>query len=60
MDDALEDHKYKVFLIKKEGLFDWNYNDVREYFRYSNFIAIRSASLQVVEKLRRGVVIPTR
>jgi hypothetical protein len=53
----LESRNYRVFLIKEDGLFDCSYETVRDYFRYSNYVAVRASALTTVEKFTKGPII---
>lgn len=45
--DYLGKHDYKVYLLKQNGLYNFNYNIYGEYFHYSNFVAIAPGYLNV-------------
>ncbi len=44
--DLLEKHGYKVYLLKRDGLYNFSYNIYGEYFHYSNFVAIAPGYMQ--------------
>lgn len=48
---------YDVFLIKKEGLYDCSYQTVCEYFRYSNYVAVRKDTVKEIEQIILGPII---
>lgn len=45
--EYLNNHGYEVYLLKKNGLYDFRYEIYGEYFRYSNFVAIAPGYLDV-------------
>ena len=45
--DYLGKYDYKVYLLKQNGLYNFNYNIYGEYFHYSNFVAIAPGYLKV-------------
>lgn len=45
--DYLGKHDYKVCLLKRDGLYNFNYDIYGEYFHYSNFVAIAPGYLEV-------------
>jgi FkbM family methyltransferase len=49
-----ERHGYRVFLLKREGLFTLNYSFYEEYFEYSNFVAIGPEWMDELKGYVRG------
>ena len=43
----LQGYGYRVYLLKQDGLHEFNYDLYGEYFRYSNFVAIAPGYLEV-------------
>ena len=52
----LESNGYRVFVLKRDGLYTLNYLRYEEYFEYTNFVAIASEQLARFEDRLRGVI----
>jgi FkbM family methyltransferase len=52
--NMLRDAGYEVFLLNDGGLFDFDYDMIGDYFRYSNFVAVSPHANDWVAGLRRG------
>ncbi len=52
----LEAAGYRVFLLKREGLYDLNYALYEEYYEYSNFAAFSPEALPKFESFVRGTI----
>ena len=53
---TLEAFGYRVFLLKRDGLYVLNYALYEEYFEYSNFVAIAPAAFADFEAAVRGTI----
>jgi len=53
----LNANRYRVFLLKKDGLYDPCHQIIREYFRYSNYVAVPDVSIPIVRPLMRGGIL---
>ena len=51
-----EECGYRVFLLKREGLYQLDYARYEEYFEYSNFLAIAPAWMPRFASRERGVI----
>lgn len=51
--DLLEKHGYSCFLIRSTGLHPFNYAFWGDFFRYSNFLAVKKEYIGLCEKLIR-------
>jgi FkbM family methyltransferase len=51
-----EANGYRVFVLKRDGLYTLNYLRYEEYFEYTNFVAIASDRLARFEDRMRGVI----
>jgi FkbM family methyltransferase len=47
---------YRVFLLKKDGLFTLNYDLYKEYFGYSNFVGVAPDHLSPLEPYIKGEI----
>lgn len=54
--DLFERHGYRVFLLKRDGLYVLNYTLYEEYFEYSNFVAIAPAWMDALKAYVRGTI----
>lgn len=45
--DYLDKHDFKVYLLKRDGLYNFNYAIYGDYFHYSNFVAVAPGYLTV-------------
>lgn len=52
----LESCGYKVFLLRSNGLFEIDYLTYREYFGYSNFVAISPQKMPDLQPFIKGVI----
>jgi FkbM family methyltransferase len=52
----LKSHNYKVYLLKKGGLYHFDYETYKEYFAYSNFVAVSSSFEHKVRDLIKGTI----
>ncbi len=52
----LEGSGYRVFVLKRDGLYTLNYLRYEEYFEYTNFVAIAPDQLARFEDRVRGVI----
>lgn len=52
----LESFGFQIYLIKKEGLFLFDYAKFGEYFGYSNFLAIQEQSKKTLMPIVRGAL----
>jgi FkbM family methyltransferase len=52
----LEANGYRVFVLKRDGLYTLNYLRYEEYFEYTNFVAIAPDPLAHFEDRLRGVI----
>ena len=51
-----ERHGYRVFLLKRDGLYTLNYHLYEEYFEYSNFVAIAPQWMDAFRADLRGTI----
>ncbi|HTV92713.1 MAG TPA: FkbM family methyltransferase [Verrucomicrobiae bacterium] len=51
-----EGNGYRVFVLKRDGLYTLNYLRYEEYFEYTNFVAIAPAHLARFDDRMRGVL----
>jgi FkbM family methyltransferase len=52
----LESNGYRVFVLKRDGLYTLDYLRYEEYFEYTNFVAIAPAVIGSFEDRLRGVI----
>jgi FkbM family methyltransferase len=52
----LESFGYRVYLLKRDGLYELNYPRYEEYFEYSNFVAIAPAWEAELASYLRGTI----
>jgi FkbM family methyltransferase len=52
----LESSGYRVYVLKRDGLFELNYRLYEEYFEYTNFVALSPASLPHFKEYLRGTI----
>ncbi len=52
----LESCGYRVFLLKREGLYVLDYGRYEEYYEYSNFVAIAPSAMARYESFVRGTI----
>ncbi len=52
----LESRGYRVFVLKRDGLYTLNYLRYEEYFEYTNFVAIAPGVIGHFEDRLRGVI----
>lgn len=52
----LEEFGYRVYLLKRDGLWILNYGLYEEYYEYSNFVAIAPSAMPRFESLVRGTI----
>lgn len=52
----LKEHKYETFLLKKDGLYRFNYNRYKEFFGYSNFFSTPIANIANISHLVKGEI----
>ncbi len=52
----LESNGYRVFVLKRDGLYTLDYLRYEEYFEYTNFVAIAPAVIGRFEDRLRGVI----
>jgi FkbM family methyltransferase len=52
----LEASGYRVYVLKRDGLFELNYRLYEEYFEYTNFVALSPASLPHFNEHLRGTI----
>lgn len=52
----LEGNGYRVFVLKRDGLYTLDYLRYEEYFEYTNFVAIEAAQLERFGDRLRGVI----
>lgn len=52
--DLVENHGFKVFLIKGNGLYDFDYSIWGDFYRYSNFLCVQSVELKTINSLLKG------
>jgi FkbM family methyltransferase len=52
----LESNGYRVFVLKRDGLFTLNYLRYEEYFEYTNFVAISPDAIAHFDDRTRGVI----
>jgi hypothetical protein len=45
---------YEVFLIRKDGLYGFNYKKWGEFFGYSNFFAVRNEDKALISNIITG------
>jgi FkbM family methyltransferase len=55
MKELLESSGYTLFLIRDDGLYDFDWSKWGEFFFFSNFLACTKESIESVRPLRRGV-----
>lgn len=53
---VLEDAGYRIFVLKREGLYTLDYLRYEEYFEYTNFVAIAPGRMAMFEDCLRGVI----
>lgn len=51
--NLLNSSDYQVFLLKSSGLNEFDYHLYREYFSYSNFVAVSPANMSLLDPLIR-------
>jgi FkbM family methyltransferase len=49
--ETLKSFNYKIFQIRKDGIYSYDYNKYGDYFGYSNFIAVSSDSIEMISRL---------
>jgi FkbM family methyltransferase len=54
--DFLKGSGYDVYILRKDGLYSFNYNRYGEFYRYANFVAVSKLSLELVSNLVKGKV----
>lgn len=47
--NLLKSYHYQVFLLKSSGLYPFNYELYKEYFSYSNFVAVSPAKFNLIQ-----------
>lgn len=52
----LEGNGYRIFVLKRDGLYTLNYLRYEEYFEYTNFVAIAPEQLARFDDCIRGVI----
>ncbi|MGA8841449.1 MAG: FkbM family methyltransferase [Candidatus Aquilonibacter sp.] len=52
----LESSGYRVFVLKRDGLYTLDYLRYEEYFEYTNFVAIAPQQIGAFEDRQRGVI----
>jgi FkbM family methyltransferase len=52
----LESFGYRVFLLKANGMYQFQYDWYGEYYEYSNFVAVSSKFSWLEEKLLKGLI----
>jgi FkbM family methyltransferase len=50
----LESYGYRIFLLRQDGLFDFDYSTYGEFFTYCNFVAVPSSRLKLIQSLIKG------
>ncbi|MEI8105098.1 MAG: FkbM family methyltransferase [Actinomycetes bacterium] len=50
----LAQHGYDVYLVRYDGLYEFDYKRFGEFFTYSNFVAISPQASSWIDHLRRG------
>ncbi len=56
MRELLESSGYSLFLIRSDGLYNLDWDKWKEYFFWSNYLAIRNENVGCVSALRRGSI----
>jgi len=52
----LEEAGYKIFVLKRDGLFTLDYKLYEEYFEYTNFVAVAPGRMSQFKERVRGLI----
>ncbi len=52
----LKNFNYNVYILRSEGLYNFNYDRYGEFFRYSNFFAVSKTNVHLIENLIKGAI----
>ncbi|SFQ18633.1 FkbM family methyltransferase [Parafilimonas terrae] len=52
----LKEYEYETFIIRKDGLYEFNYSRFGEFFRYSNFFSVNKNFYAAVSQLIKGKI----
>lgn len=53
----LRGYEYDVFLLKSEGIFEYDYSKLGEFWRYANFVGVPRSKQYLLEDILRGPII---